>query len=149
LPSVAGEILAGRGPDDDDELGWWIATRGSLGLLAPLPMVRDVASAAESYIEGDERVNIRWSPVIGAVDKVAKAAIGAGKATFGDDDWTDELGWDIFESSGYILGLPTGQPAITGEYLTDLLTDEEEPDGAGNFLHELLFRRSKKERRGY
>jgi hypothetical protein len=94
-----------------------------------------------------------WSAMLlrlpSRTSKVAKAAIGAGKATFGDDDWTDELGWDIFESSGYILGLPTGQPAITGEYLTDLLTDEEEPDGAGNFLHELLFRRSKKERRGY
>jgi hypothetical protein len=61
----------------------------------------------------------------------------------GQRPW-DETAWDTFETSGYVFGLPTQQLRISGEYVTDVMTDKANPESPQEALHDLLFRRSKK-----
>jgi len=57
----------------------------------------------------------------------------------GDREMTDEVFFKDLESSGLVLGLPTAQLAITGEYLWDLLTGED----SGDTWYKDLFMRRK------
>lgn len=46
LPSVLSEMIAGRGPDDDEEWLAWAAKIELAYLAAPLPLLRDIAEVA-------------------------------------------------------------------------------------------------------
>ena len=82
------------------------------------------------------------SPVVGAIKKVISIPSKLGDLATGDKPW-DDVAWDLFESSGYVLGLPTAQPRITGEYLENLLSGDVSPENAADVLKGLLFRPEK------
>jgi hypothetical protein len=42
-----------------------------------------------------------------------------------------------------VVGAPTAQVRITGEYLTDLMTGEAQPESAPEMMRDALFRRPK------
>lgn len=151
IPGIVAALLAGRGPTGDDEdeepdakdVARWAAVKALSGTTAGIPGVRDIANTLEQSIEQGRPVDTRFSPVITIYERSIKTFGRAGMATFGEREWDDELTFDVFEASGYIFGLPTAQPAITAEYLYDLMHDEAEVS-----LHDLMFRRSPGERRG-
>ena len=150
IPKIASDLLTSRAPDkDDDKEKWlkWIGLSAVTGLAAPLPFVRDVANGLERWILG-KGGDTRYSPVADAIERIGSTLYKTGEAAFTDKDYSDELAFDTLESSGYLLGFPTAQPAITGEYLIDLLNGEARPKGVGDFMHDLLFRRKRKEREG-
>lgn len=149
LPAVISELLAGRGPEDDEDEAWWAARKIALYPLATVPVVRDMSGFLESGIievsgEGVMKYppGFKLSPVVGAIEKAARAPGKIYDAATGEKD-VDEVAWDLFETSGYVLGLPTAQPRITGEYLTDLLSGEADPENAPELMHDVLFRRQK------
>jgi len=81
------------------------------------------------------------SPVVGAMDKLARITfMRIPEAVQGQRPW-DDVAWDTLEASGYVLGLPTAQVRITGEYITDVLTNQAHPETPQQALHDLLFRR--------
>jgi hypothetical protein len=50
-----------------------------------------------------------------------------------------EGGLYMFETSGYIFGLPTRQVRISGEYTMDVLNDERNPESPQQFMYEVLY----------
>lgn len=149
IPAVLGDLLAGRGPDDDEDEAMWAARKILLYPVATVPVVRDLSGYMEAGLieatgEGEMRFqpSYKLSPVVGAIEKIARVPGKLYDVSTGNKD-ADEVAWDIFETSGYVLGLPTAQPRITGEYLTDLLSGNADPENAAELMQGALFRRQK------
>jgi hypothetical protein len=147
LPAVLGELLAGRGPDEDEDEVWWAIRKMLLYPLATVPVLRDFSGYFEAAMikasgEGEMRYapSYKFSPVVSAIEKVAKMPGKAADAITGAKP-VDDVAWDLVESSGYIFGLPTAQVRITGEYLEDLLTGDADPQNAPELMRDLIFRR--------
>jgi len=134
VPAVMGELLTGRGPDDDeDELSW--ALKQSLIYLAlGVPVLRDIVGGALGEF------GYQLSPVAQVGNTVASTIKKAGQVAAGDAE-IDELVKPVLRTTGYLVGLPTGQIQITGEYLYDLATGEADPDDLGEFAYGMLYRR--------
>lgn len=149
FPAIIGELLAGRGPDDDEDEVWWAARKVALYPLAAIPVVRDFSGLTEQWMINligngnmEFKPEYRLSPIVSAIDKVSRIPSKIGDVVIGEKDF-DEVAWDVFESSGYLLGLPTAQARITGEYLQKLLTGETSPEDAADVLKGLFFRPKK------
>lgn len=149
FPAIIGELLAGRGPDDDEDEVWWAARKVALYPLAAIPVVRDFSGLTEQWMINligngnmEFKPEYRLSPIVSAIDKVSRIPSKIGDVVIGEKDF-DEVAWDVFESSGYVLGLPTAQARITGEYLQKLLTGETSPEDAADVLKGLFFRPKK------
>ena len=147
LPAVMGELLTGRGPDEDEDEVWWAIRKMLLYPLATVPLVRDLSGYIEASMinaAGEGKMNyapsFRLSPIVGAIEKLIKLPGKVVDAATGDKP-ADTVAWDAFEASGLIFGLPTGQVRITGEYLEDLLTGDAEPENAMELLRDSLFKR--------
>ena len=135
IPAIMGEILAGRGPreDEDEEFPDWAAKTILIYPFMTVPLVRDVISSVESGYD------YRFSPMVSAGEKMVRVATQTSDAIAGEGDWS-KVAKSSFEASGYILGLPTGQAAITGGYIYDILTGEDDIDNPGDMMG-FLFRR--------
>lgn len=147
LPAIMGDILAGRGPDDDEDETWWAIRKMLLYPMATIPFVRDLAGYLEAGIikatgEGEMRFppSYKLSPVMSAVDKMLKIPGKISDAVEGKKEWDGVL-WDVFETSGYALGLPTAQPRITGEYFENVLRGENTD---GMTFKDAIFRQQNK-----
>lgn len=149
LPAVVGDLLAARGPDDDEDKVWWGIRKMLLYPLATIPVLRDFSAYFEAAIinaSGEGKVkyapDYKLSPIVSAIEKVAKLPEKIYAATQGERD-LDQTAWDTFEASGYLFGLPTGQARITGEYLEDLLSGDAQPENAAEMMRDALFKRTK------
>lgn len=148
LPAVLGDLLAAKGPGDDEDKVWWAIRKALLYPVASIPVVRDLSGYLEARliaIAGDGEMkfapSFSLSPVVGAMDKLARLVfLRIPEAAQGARQW-DDVAWDTLEASGYVLGLPTAQVRITGEYITDVLTNQAHPETPQQALHDLLFRR--------
>ena len=147
LPAVLGELLAGRGPDDDEDETWWAARKSLLYPFASVPLLRDLVQwkLEPALVEATggqmhHAPRYQFTPIISAIQKIGAMPDKTLDALTGDREW-DEVAWDAFEASGYVFGMPTAQPRITGEYLADLLGGEEDPESLADALHGLAFRR--------
>ena len=150
MPAVLGELLTGRGPDDDEDEIWWAARKVLLYPLATVPLVRDAAGYIEAGMisaTGEGKMeyapSFKLSPIVTVLEKLIKLPGKMVDAMQGDRE-IDDTTWDVFEASGYIFGLPTGQLRVTGEYLEDLLIGDADPENAMELLRDGLFRRRKK-----
>lgn len=117
LPSVISELIAQRGPEDDeDELPW------TLEQIARYPFasvvgVRDVAGGLASYLtEGQMFYDI--SPVVSAFEAPIRATGGAIEAVGGEPMSRAEVKAAV-EAAGYWGKWPSRQIWITGEALYD------------------------------
>lgn len=149
FPAIIAELMAGRGPDDDEDDVWWAARKVALYPLAAIPVVRDLSGLTEKWMismigEGkmDYSPSYNISPVVGAIKKIISIPSKLGDLATGDKPW-DDVAWDLFETSGYVTGLPTAQVRITGEYLENLLSGDTSPENAADVLKGLLFRPEK------
>jgi hypothetical protein len=148
LPAVLGDLLAAKGPGDDEDGIWWAIRKALLYPIASIPVVRDLSSYLEARLiaiagNGEMKFapSFSLSPVVGAMDKLARITfMRIPEAVQGQRPW-DDVAWDTLEASGYVLGLPTAQVRITGEYITDVLTNQAHPETPQQALHDLLFRR--------
>lgn len=147
LPAVLGELLVGRGPDDDEDKVMWAARKALLYPFATMPVIRDLVNwqidPALTKLSGGAlhfQPGYKLSPVVQAIEKIGGLPGKVIDGMTGDRQW-DDVAWDALEASGYMFGLPTAQPRITAEYLTDLWTGSASPEDAGQALHDILFRR--------
>lgn len=147
LPAVIGEILGNRGPDEDEDEVWWAARKVLIYPLATIPGIREISGHIESGIiklsgEGQMKYppNFKLSPIVSGIEKVLAIPGKIVDAMEGEKE-PSTVAWDVFEASGYVTGLPTAQTRITGEYLVDLLSGNEEPENAPELLRDAVFRR--------
>ncbi len=139
-PSIMGELIAGRGPDDEDEWAEWAARQGILYPMGAVVGLRDVGSAVLTpYGYGA-------SPAFDAFEMTARTAAIPIKAL--DDD--QELGRSDVKAAvltaGYWGKLPSRQAWITGEYMYDVATGEDSPESPQEFVRNLFFARPADER---
>lgn len=151
LPAVLGNMLAGRGPDDDEDEVWWSIRQMLMYPIAALPGVRDFSGLMEQKfiaLSGEGKMNFSpsysLSPIVSAIGKAYANLVSKPiDVLAGTREMDAELAWGAFESAGLVAGLPTAQVKITGSYLTDLISGEAQPENAGEVLRDLLFRRKK------
>ena len=123
FPALAAEWLAGRWPDDDDEEGFtqWALKTMSLNALGPLPVVRDLANVAvkgfDSSVSSVDRFVSTASRTIKDMKRLAE----------GED--TKRATRNAMEVAGY-FGAPTsGQMAATSQFLVDVYSGDQDPEG--------------------
>jgi hypothetical protein len=123
FPALAAEWLAGRWPDDDDEESftqWALQTMG-LNALGPLPVVRDLANVAvkgfDSSVSSVDRFVSTASRTIKDMKRLAE----------GED--TKRATRNAMEVAGY-FGAPTsGQMAATSQFLVEVYSGDQNPQG--------------------
>lgn len=121
VPAVLGELLAARGPDDDEEPGEWAAMQILQYPFQAVVGIRDIAS----YVFGEYGYQITPAQAapkaLGQWFKSVNRALEKGDA--------GEVAKPTAEALGYLFGLPMKQPIITCGNLWDFVTGED-PDFA-------------------
>jgi hypothetical protein len=131
IPAFVGDLIVGRGPEDEEDYPEWLARKVLLYPLMSIPLLRDIASSVDSGFD------YKFTPLASGLEKLSKLAKAGYKAVADEE----EVEWDNFavkaaETFGYLRGVPgTAQISATGKYLWRVEEGEEEAD---NFA-ELLF----------
>jgi hypothetical protein len=152
LPAVMGELLAGRGPEEDEDETWWAIRKMLLYPLASIPILKEGAGVVEASMisltgEGEMAFEPNWrlSPVAGSIEQLGRTFMKTSDVVAGNQDFND-VAWDLLNASGYIFGLPTRQVQISGEYVMDVINDEANPESPQQAMKELLYGRPKEEK---
>lgn len=135
LPAVMGELLVGRGPEEDEDYDTWILKTvvGYAGL--GLPWFRDIIGATTSDF------GYSFTPIQQVGTTTSYVLKDLGELALGDkpkDEALQDLALSTFRASGYWLGVPTSQLQITGGYMYDLATGEDDAEDA---VRKFLYRR--------
>jgi hypothetical protein len=139
VPAVLGELILGRGPDDDEDPAAWTIRKVLLYPMMAIPVLRDVVSSIDSGYD------YRFSPLANVFDKIGKAATATGKAIEGDMEW-GEYSVRVGETMGYVFGVAgTAQMAATGKYLWRVSEGEENPDNIAELLAYALLGKRKED----
>jgi len=139
VPAVLGELILGRGPDDDEDPAAWTIRKVLLYPMMAIPVLRDVVSSIDSGFD------YRFSPLANVFDKIGKAATATGKAIEGDLEW-GEYSLKVAETMGYVFGVAgTAQMAATGKYLWRVSEGEENPDNIAELLAYALLGKRKED----
>jgi hypothetical protein len=131
IPAVMGDLIVGRGPDDEEDYPSWMARKVLLYPLMSIPLLRDIASSLDSGYD------YKFTPLASGLEKLYKLGKTVVKTVSDEKD----MEWGSFavkaaETIGYLAGVPgTAQMSATGKYLWRVNEGEEEAD---NFA-ELLF----------
>lgn len=126
VPPVLAELLAGRGPEDDEDWAAWGFEKIAFTTLGPIPLVRDVAPVAYAKATDDKTFGYRFTPAAGAMESVAAIAGDAGNIIEGEE--TKRATRNAIETVGYFTGLTTGQMATAAQFLVDVSYEEQDPE---------------------
>lgn len=138
-PAVLGELVAMRGPDDDEDWAKWAAQQSILYPFQTMIGVRDVANAALTPF------GFGASPAYDGLEQTARALQVPYKALTGEEVKRSDVK-SIVLATSYWGHLPGRQTWITGEYLFDLMDGKENPENPGELLDGLMFSRPANER---
>ena len=139
LPSVLFELASGRGPDDDEDWWLWALRRILLAPVQMIPLVREFGNGLEQALGGGRYYSSRANPVAEALGSGLKAVTKTKAAISGDAEFGDvALAWA--RASGLLVGLPTGQVALSTQFAADVLTGAYDLEGPQD-LRYLIYRR--------
>lgn len=136
LTPLADALLSGDIPDEDDDDETWIGwfTRNIFfNLFAGVPLARDFAAAKERQVAG-EYSNFSTSPVtriFEVADRAGNEALDVASGGEVNDKWLKQ----VIETPGYFLGLPTGQPATTAQFVWDYSNGDVDPQGFNDYYY--------------
>ena len=136
--AILGELLSGRGPDDDEEPWEWGLRRLVLMPMEYFPGFRAVANIAESRVRHRGFSFGFSSPVADLLEKTALLPVKIGEAVSGEKPAGDTA-LDVAEVVSTWRGLPTAQAKKTGQYLWHVYTGREHPESFAEFLAGTLY----------
>lgn len=140
VPAVAGPLLAGRGPREEEDPATWAMRKVFFNLWGGVPLVRDFANAVENYSTGQFGSDYQFTPAERMADAFLRTGADSWNATFGDNDVSDKWLKHSIETAGYAFGLPgAGQAATSAQYLWDTADGKEQPDDVNEFIGSVLF----------
>jgi hypothetical protein len=126
VPPLLAEILSGRGPDDDEEWGWWAFKEMLKQSLGAIPVVRDLAEPVWAKVTGQGwAFDYRLSPVASAPEAIVRSAGDVGKIVQGKE--TKRATRNTLETIGYTTGLVPGQIAAATQFLVDVGEGDADP----------------------
>lgn len=125
VPPLLSELLAGRGPADDEDEAMWAFQKTLVSMFGPIPVARDAANALESGF------GYSFTPAARAVETVLNVAKDAKKVVEGEE--TKRATRNALEGAGYVLGLPTGQFASAAQFIVNVSEGEQDPESLGDW----------------
>lgn len=126
VPPLLAELLAGRGPDEEEEWSWWAFKQMVFQMLGPIPVVRDLARPVWDGIAGNKAFDYQLSPVQSAGQSVVRVAKDVGKVADGGE--TTRATRNALEVVGYTTGLVPGQFATAAQFLVDVGEGDQDPE---------------------
>lgn len=134
---VVGDLLTGKGPDEDENTAAWMA-KSTLGFgVSGFPVIRDTLGAALSGHAGS------LSPAWQAINAGRQAAGAVTGLATGDKE-AGAAAKSIVTAGGYLFGVPTKPLTRQGSYLYNVAVGEETPEDAAEFIKALLHGAPKK-----
>ena len=132
-PALLAELLAGRGPDEDDEEGWaeWAFQKIALSVFNPIPLLRDVLPPAVAAAQDKPTFGYSFTPVAKMGDTFVNLARDAGNVIEGEE--TKRATRNFLEGVGYVTGLVSGQIATSAQFLVDVAYGEQDPETFGDW----------------
>lgn len=128
---VAGDLLTGKGPDDDESIAAWMA-KSTLGFaVSAFPVLRDTIGASLSGHPGS------LSPAWQAINSGRQLSSTVSGAVSGDKD-AGAVVKSALTTGGYILGVPVKPITKQGAYLWNLAEGDEDPENAAELWKGLL-----------
>lgn len=140
LPAVLGELVAGRGPEDDEDYQAWLLEQTARYPFASVVGVRDVAGGVASKLS-QGRAFYDISPVVSAFESGIEAVGGLAEVGVQDEPMSRAEWKAMVESVGYWFKLPSRQMWITGEALYDWMMGYDSPEGPLDAARDLAFPR--------
>jgi hypothetical protein len=141
LPPMLAELIAGRGPEEDEDWGWWAFRNMLFQALGAIPVVRDVARPAWDRLVGNPGFGYRLTPLQGAGEAVTNVAGDVGNVARGDE--TTRGTRNALELIGYSTGLVPGQIAQATQFLVNVGYGDERPEGVGDWYEGLTTGRTR------
>lgn len=145
MATGVGELMSGRGREEDETWGQWAARKAIAAPFSIIPLVGTVADqAAGVAITGKRKeISLRQAPALAWADDMLKSL---GEMT---DNKTqgDEKAWEMLKVILSTVGLPGGrQISRTGQYLTSGNASRDMNAGnAGNLVSGLIYGQRKKQ----
>lgn len=134
---VVGDLLTGKGPDEDENTAAWMA-KSTLGFgVSGFPVIRDTIGSALSGHAGS------LSPAWQAINAGRQAAGAVTGLVTGDKD-AGAAAKSVVTAGGYLFGVPTKPLTRQGSYLWNVAVGEETPEDAAEFIKALLHGAPKK-----
>ncbi|RSY83109.1 acetyltransferase [Sphingomonas koreensis] len=131
VPPVLAELLAGRGPAEDEDWGWWSFRKMLFQMLGPIPLVRDIGEPVWAKATGQPSFGYSISPLQRVGETFVNLAGDVGKASRGEE--TKRATRNTLEAAGYATGLVPGQAAAAAQFLVDVGYGEQDPDGVAEW----------------
>lgn len=131
VPPLLAELLAGRGPGEEEDWGWWSFRKMLFQMLGPIPLVRDVGEPIWATAAGQPSFGYSISPLQRVGETFVNVAGDAGKAARGEE--TKRATRNALEAAGYATGLVPGQVAAATQFLVDVGHGDQDPDGVAEW----------------
>lgn len=125
VPPLLAEILSGRGPEEDEEWGWWAFQKILSQSLGAIPIVRDLTDPVFDGFAGRPGFDYRLSPLTAVGASIVNVAKDVGKLAEGDE--TKRATRNALEAVGYTTGLVPGQIASSVQFLVDVGAGDADP----------------------
>jgi hypothetical protein len=135
VPPLLSEMLANRGPDDDEDWGWWAFKQMLFQSLGAFPGIRDVARPIWDELAGNKAFDYQLSPVQRAGQSLVQVAGDAHNIATGDE--TRHATKDVLEAAGYWTGLVPGQVAAATQFLVDVGHGDADPQTVSDWYEGL------------
>ncbi|WP_088183965.1 acetyltransferase [Sphingobium sp. Z007] len=143
VPPLLSQILAGNGPGDDDDWGFWAFKQMLFQSLGPIPGVRDAASPIVEGLTGGKPFDYQFTPMQRAFQSVVESARDVHKAIEGKDAKRPVR--NVLEVAGYWTGLVPGQVATSAQFLVDVGNGEQDPETAAEWYRGMTKGKAKSE----
>lgn len=135
VPPILSELLAGRGPDDDEDWGLWAFQKMLMSMLGPIPILRDLAPVAWNKAADQPTFGYRFSPAVGGIESAINLIGDIGNVVEGED--TKRMTRNALETAGYVTGMVPGQLAASTQFLVDVGYGEQDPETFGDWYEGL------------
>lgn len=110
-PAVIADMIVGKGPDDDEGYAEWAAKKILMYTFGAVPLARDGINGAFNVF------GYSFSPAEKTIDEAVVAPIKIITRYFDDTSGNNpsarELVVQALQTTGYVSGLPLGQPSTT------------------------------------
>jgi hypothetical protein len=128
---VVGDLLTGKGPDEDENTAAWMA-KSTLGFgVSSFPVIRDTIGSALSGHAGS--LSPAWQ-AINAGRQLGSSVVGAATG----DKEVGSVVKSALTATGYLMGIPVKPITKQGAYLWNLADGTESPEDAGELLKGLM-----------
>lgn len=131
VPPLLAELLAGRGPEEEEDWGWWAFRKMLFQSLGPIPFVRDIGEPLWAAAEGRPSFGYSMSPIQRVGETFVNVGGDIGKLWRGED--TKRATRNAMEATGYLTGLVPGQVAGAVQFLVDVGEGEQNPETAAEW----------------